>query len=229
MIISGFNKLTLLDYPGKMAAMLFTQGCNWNCKFCQNSDLIHYDEEGIIPEEDILDYLEKRKGMLEGLVVSGGEPTMQKDLKDFLRKVKSKGYQIKLDTNGSTPDILKEIIEEKLVDYIAMDIKNIFEEYEPIVNIKKINQASIKKSIELIKNSGIDHEFRTTIMKNYHDIEKIKKIYGYLGDNEKYYLQNFEDSDGVLDKTLVSYSKDELKFLNEELSRYYPKIKIRGI
>lgn len=228
MIISGFSKLTLLDYPGKMACMLFTQGCNWKCKFCQNSDLIHYDKDSLISKEEIFDYIEKRKKMLDGIVISGGEPTMQPDLIEFIKELKERSnLLIKLDTNGSTPSVLKTLLDEHLVDYVAMDIKNVFEEYEPIVNVKKINIDNIKQSINMLKESNIDHEFRTTIMKNYHTLDKIKNIISYVG-NDKYYLQNFEDSDGVLDKTITSYTKEELKSLAESLMEY-PNVKIRGL
>ena len=227
MVISGFSKLTLLDYPGKVACMLFTQGCNWNCKFCQNSDLIHYDTNELIKEDEIFEYLDERKKVLDGIVISGGEPTMQKDLIEFLRKVRKFGILIKLDTNGSNPIVLEKILKENLVDYVAMDIKNIFEEYEPIVNIKKIYIENIKQSINMLKQSNVEYEFRTTIMKNYHSLDKILKINEYVG-SDKYYLQNFEDSDGVLDKSLVSFTKEELKDLGEQLKKY-PNIKIRGI
>lgn len=229
MIISGFSKLTLLDYPGKVACMLFTQGCNWNCKFCQNSDLIHYDKESLIDEEEIFSYIKQREKVLDGIVISGGEPTMQKDLVEFLKKLRGFKIKIKLDTNGSNPLVIQKIIDEHLVDYIAMDIKNIFEEYEPIINIKKINVDNIKQSINIIKESDVDHEFRTTIMKNYHDILKIIKIYDYLGKDEKYYLQNFEDGDAVLDKSLIAFTKEELVSLNDTLKKNYPNIRVRGI
>ena len=134
MKIAGFQKLTLLDYPSKVACIIFTQGCNYKCPYCQNSGLIDHSNEDLIDEEEIFKYLDKRKGIIDGIVISGGEPTIQKDLKDFMKKVKEKGFLIKLDTNGSNPKLVEEIINEKLVDYIAMDIKNVLEEYKDVTD-----------------------------------------------------------------------------------------------
>ena len=228
MIISGFNKLTLLDYPGHLAAIIFTSGCNYKCAYCQNSCLINFDKESLISEEEVIDYLQKRNKMIEGLVISGGEPTVQKDLVSFIKKVKSLGLKVKLDTNGSNPTILKKLIEKKLVDYIAMDIKNDFKKYDEVIKCKP-NIDNIKESIKLIKTSGIVHEFRTTLIKNNHNIEDIKEICEYLGCKEKYYLQNFKDSELVLDKSLRGYSIDELNNLENELLEKYPNVKVRGI
>lgn len=229
MNISGFNKLTLVDYPKKLACIVFTQGCNYNCTFCQNSGLIQCNKDSIIDHEEIFSYLQKRKNVIEGIVISGGEPTIQPKLKDFIIRVKELGLSVKLDTNGSNPDIIKELIDEKLIDYIAMDVKNIFDEYLGIVNLKQINVDKVKRSIELIKNSGVDHEFRTTIMKNYHDVDKITQICEYLGKDEKYYLQNFEDSEMVLDKSLISFSTDALRNIEQILKAKFPNVSVRGI
>lgn len=229
MNISGFTKLTLLDYPKKVACIIFTQGCNYNCGFCHNSGLIKCKKENLINEDEIFSYLEKRKNIIEGVVISGGEPTIQKDLISFIEKIKKMGFLVKLDTNGSNPNILKKIIENDMVDYIAMDIKNIFDEYNPIVNLRMVNIDSIKKSIELIRNSNIDHEFRTTIMRNYHDVDKIIKICEYLGKEQKYYLQNFEDNESVLDKNLVSFTNEMLSNIQNTLKDKFPNVVVRGI
>jgi len=229
MNISGFTKLTLIDYPKKLACIIFTQGCNYKCTFCQNSGLIKCNKDSIIDHQEIFNYLEKRKNVLEGIVISGGEPTIQPGLIEFTKKVKSMGFSIKLDTNGSNPQIIESLINQKLIDYIAMDVKNIFDEYTGIVNLKKVDTCKIKDSIEIIKASGIDHEFRTTIMKNYHDIDKLTKICEYLGTNEKYYLQNFEDSEMVLDKNLVAFSKEMLENIQGILRKNFPNVSVRGI
>lgn len=216
MIIDGFEELTLLDYPEHLACMIFTRGCNFRCSYCQNSSLIRYNNEpGNYSEESILDYLKKRKGKLEGIVISGGEPTIQKGLKDFIIKVKELGYKVKLDTNGSNPKILKELIDNNLIDYVAMDIKNDLDSYEKITN-SKMNTKAIKESIDILSNSKIDHEFRTTIMKGCHKITNLKKILELVKKN-KYYIQNFKMSDDVIDKTLNSFTTEELKMLKEEL------------
>ena len=216
MIIDGFEELTLLDYPGHLACMIFTRGCNFRCPYCQNSSLIINNKEpGHFTEENILDYLKARKGKIEGIVISGGEPTLQKGLKEFIIKVKELGYKVKLDTNGSNPRILKDFIDNNLVDYVAMDIKNDLDSYEKITN-SKVNAKAIKESIDILSNSKIDHEFRTTIMKECHQITNLKKILELVKKN-KYYIQNFRMSDDVIDKTISSFSKEELKMLKEEL------------
>ncbi len=227
MKIAGFQKLTLLDYPSKVACILFTQGCNFKCPYCQNSGLIGHENEVLIPEEEIFEYLKKRKGVLDGVVVSGGEPTVQKDLAIFIKKVKEMGFLVKLDTNGSNPDLLKKLIDEKLVDYIAMDIKNILMLYKEVAGVSpSVNK--LEESINLIKNSGIDHEFRTTIIKNIHDIDKIKKICEYV-DGDTFFLQNFEQSENVCDKKLESFSTEELIKINKIIKKEFPNVTVRRI
>jgi pyruvate formate lyase activating enzyme len=229
MKINGFDKLTLLDYPSKIACIIFTAGCNYNCSFCQNADLIPLTKEGFIKEEEIFAYLNKRHNVIDGIVISGGEPTIQKDLKNFIKKLKEYKILVKLDTNGSNPKILKELINENLIDYVAMDIKNIFDEYSEIIRIPNVKIANIKESINILKNSKIDHEFRTTIMKEYHDFNKIKKICSYLGANEKYYLQNFVLSERVNVQNLTPFSKEELKEIEQKLIKDFPNVKVRGL
>lgn len=229
MNISGFTKLTLIDYPKKTACIVFTQGCNYNCGFCHNSGLIKCQKQNMIDEEEIFSYLDKRKKLIEGVVISGGEPTIQKGLIPFIKKIKEKGFFVKLDTNGSNPEVLKKILDENLVDYIAMDIKNIFDEYNSIVNMKLVNINKIKESISLIKNSNIDHEFRTTIMKNYHNVDKITQICEFLGKEQKYFLQNFEDCDSVLDKNLISFTNEMLSNIQNTLKEKFPNVVVRGI
>ncbi len=226
MKIAGFQKLTLLDYPSKVACIIFTQGCNYKCPYCQNSGLIDHSNEDLIDEEEIFKYLDKRKGVIDGIVISGGEPTIQKDLKSFMEKVKEKGFLIKLDTNGSNPNFVEEVINEKLVDYIAMDIKNVLEEYKDVTNVNP-NIVNLKRSIEIIKNSNIEHEFRTTIIKNIHNIDKILKICEYV-DGDRLYLQNFVQSENVLGKYLKPFTEEELKEIKKEIERY-PNVKIRGM
>ena len=225
MKISGLEKLTLTDYPGKLACIVFTQGCNFKCPFCQNSTLIECSD-GLLNEKYIFDYLNKRKNVLEGVVITGGEPTIQKDIKEFIKKVKKLGLKVKLDTNGNNYKVIENLLEERLLDYIAMDVKSTLEDYETIAGTK-VNIQNIKKSIEIIKNSKIDHEFRTTIIKDFHTITKIKSIIGLLG-NSKYYLQNFQDSEYVIDKNLKSFTEDELKMIKNELKEF-SNVNIRGL
>ena len=227
MNIAGVQKVTLLDYPGKVACEIFTQGCNFECPFCQNSSLIPITNTGEFSEEEIFEYLNLRKNILDGVVITGGEPTVQKDLKGFIKKIKDLGLLVKLDTNGGNPKVLQELIDEKLVDYVAMDIKNIFNKYN-ITAGKKINLDNIKKSIEILKASKIDYEFRTTIIKEMHSLDDIISICKLVGD-AKYYLQNFEDSENVIDHSLHGFSREELLFIDKYLKDVFPNVEIRAL
>ena len=227
MNIAGVQKVTLLDYPGKVACEIFTQGCNFECPFCQNSSLIPITNTGEFSEEEIFEYLNLRKNILDGVVITGGEPTVQKDLKSFIKKIKDLGLLVKLDTNGGNPKVLQELIDEKLVDYVAMDIKNIFNKYN-ITAGKKINLDNIKKSIEILKASKIDYEFRTTIIKEMHSLDDIVSICKLVG-NVKYYLQNFEDSENVIDHSLHGFSREELLFIDKYLKDVFPNVEIRAL
>lgn len=228
MNISGLQKLSLSDYPGFISAVIFTQGCNFNCDYCQNSSLIP-NKKGLMEEEEILDYLKKRKSILDGLVISGGEPTVQKDLKEFIIKIKEFGYKVKLDTNGSNPKVLKDLLDNNLLDYVAMDIKQDKINYEEVTGYKKYNFESIKESIKILEESKIDYEFRTTLIKNYHDLQKVENILKIIDKKSKYYLQNFEISDDVRNKKLEGFTKEELLEIENKLKKKYPNLNIRGI
>ena len=227
MKIAGFEKLTLQDYPNHMSCMIFTQGCNMKCPFCQNSTLIPLDSNSLIPEEEIFEYLNLRKNILDGVIISGGEPTLQRDLKDFITKIKQIGLDVKLDTNGINYNLLKELIEEKKIDYVAMYIKNGLEKYSKSSGIENVNTENILKSIELLKQDKVEYEFRTTIFPKHHDFENILEIIELIGDS-KYYLQNFKMSDNVLDRDITEFTEEELKLWNKKLENY-PNVFIRGI
>jgi pyruvate formate lyase activating enzyme len=179
--IGGLLKFSMIDFPGKISAIVFTQGCNINCKYCHNPELIPpAADENLSPyaEEEVLHYLEKRRGAIEGVVITGGEPAIQPDLKDFIFKIKAMGYLVKLDTNGTNPMVLKELLDAKLLDFVAMDVKASFEKYEAICRAP-VNIDNIKASMRLIVNSGVPYEFRTTYDKsvlNDEDIEKLKRM-----------------------------------------------------
>lgn len=215
-IIDGFDKLTLLNYPDKVACTIFTRGCNFKCPYCHNSSLISLDKVNDKYEE-VISYLNKRKGILDGVCITGGEPLIHKSTKDLIKEIKNMGFLVKLDTNGSNPAMLKELIVEKLIDYVAMDIKNTFDKYEMTIGCKT-NIDNIKRSIEIIENSNIDYEFRTTIVKELHTIDDIKGIVSMLNKKSKYYIQNFRNSDGVLNKNLNGFTKEELEFLQKEIN-----------
>ena len=228
MKISGLQKLTLLDFPGKTACIIFTQGCNFNCPYCHNSELIDIKSSGTIDIDEIMDFLKNRQKLLDGIVITGGEPTIQSDLKEFIIEVRKLGYQIKLDTNGSTPKVLEELLKEGLIDYVAMDIKTVFTDYSNITRIKD-SEKNVEKSIELLKKSNIPHEFRMTIIKNRHSIKDIIAVCEFVGPKEKLYLQNFEMSDRVRDKNLESYTKSELTIIQDLLQVIFPNVSVRGI
>lgn len=227
MKVAGYEKISLQDYPNHISCIIFTQGCNLKCPFCQNSTLIPFENNDLVDENEILEYLELRKNILNGVTISGGEPTLQQDLKKFIQKVKKIGLDVKLDTNGTNYNLLKNLIEEKLVNYVAMDIKNSLKKYDETSGITKINTENILKSIDLLKQNKIDYEFRTTIINEYHTIQDIYEIIQLIGDS-KYYLQNFKNSSNVLDQNLTSFTEEKLNLWNEILKNY-ANVHIRGI
>ena len=229
MTINGMQKLTLLDYPGNVACLIFTQGCNFRCPFCHNSGLLDMNNNcEKIDEKEVFKYLEKRKGLLDGVCISGGEPLLQKDIEYFIRKVKDLGYKVILDTNGSSPKKLKQLIEEGLIDYVAMDIKNDFLNYDKTAGMCT-NIDNIKKSIEIIENSNIEYEFRTTIVKQFHDVGKLEKIIQYIGPNARYYIQNYQDCSSVLQRGLDGFDEEELLNIKNTLGVKYPNLVVRGV
>ncbi len=228
MNICGFQKLTLLDYPEHTACTLFTGGCNMRCPFCHNTPLVTGECEESYSEDEILSFLNKRQGLLDGVAVTGGEPLMQKDIAEFFRKIKELDFDIKLDTNGSFPDKLRELIDNSLVDFIAMDVKNVFPKYEETSG-SKINTDIIKKSIDIIKNSNIPHEFRTTVVSPFHTEEDIISIAQYLGATEKYYIQCFKDSGDILCDGCSAPSEEMLRSACEKAQKYVLLCETRGI
>lgn len=228
MIISGFQKLTLLDFPGHTACTIFTSGCNMRCPFCHNASLVTGTAEENYTEDEILSYLKKRQGLLDGVAITGGEPLLHKDIGDFIKKIKDLGFAVKLDTNGSFPERLKVLIDGGLLDYIAMDIKNCKEKYSLAAG-KDINVSDIEKSVELIKNSGIPHEFRTTVTKELHNEEDIISVARWLGEGEKYFLQQFKDSGEILASGQSAVHPDELNKFSAAAQKYGVLCETRGI
>lgn len=219
MLISGLQKLTLLDYPEKTACTIFTYGCNFRCPFCHNALLVTEKPSDIIPEEEIISFLEKRRGILDGVCITGGEPTNQKDLIPFMRKVRDMGYLLKLDTNGYNPDVLSDILMEGLCDYVAMDIKNSFEKYSLTAGIS-IDTEKIKRSIEIIKAKAPDYEFRTTVVSEFHNESDIEEICNTIIKNDsRLYLQQFKDSGNLIEDGLSSWSKERTAKLVDELRK----------
>lgn len=220
MEIKGFKKTTFLDYPDKLAAIIFTGSCNFRCSYCHNGSLVDSNlaSSDSVEEELVLDYLQKKKNILDGLVISGGEPTLCDGLIDFMRKVKALGLMIKLDTNGYRPDVLKTIIDENLVDYIAMDIKNTFKKYSSTVGLKNFDVDKIKNSMDLIRRSNVKYEFRTTIMKEYHSVDDLKDMRNMIDKDEDLILQQYKKVDLQLSQKEFSfYTLDEMNNFRDDI------------
>ena len=195
MLIGGFQKLTRLDFPGKVACILFTPGCNFKCPFCHNGGLVtHMESQTFLTREEVLSYLQKRVGLLDGIVVTGGEPLLQEGVDEFLRQVKSMGYAVKLDTNGTFPKKLKALVEEGLVDYVAMDIKNTPEKYPLTAGCPGVSLENVEESIAFLLSDAVDYEFRTTVTAELHTPQDIGVIARWIRGAKRYYLQNFKDS-----------------------------------
>ncbi len=230
MQFSGFQKLTLLDYPGHVAATLFTAGCNFRCPFCHNAALVtHIDNQNFYTEEYVLDYLKKRIGILDGICITGGEPLLHKELPDFIKKVKAMGYLVKLDTNGSYPEVLKQLINSGNIDYVAMDIKNSKEKYALTAECSDHDLENIEKSIALLMQNKIDFEFRTTIVNEYHTVADIKAIADWIGGAKKYFLQNFTDSGDLIKDGLSATSRETIELMRLAALDKISQVEIRGI
>ncbi len=229
MIIKGFQKLTLLDYPGKVACTVFTGGCNFRCPFCHNALLVTEMDDIEYTEKEIFEHLERRKGVIEGVAVTGGEPLLQKDIERFLYELKCTGVSVKLDTNGSFPEKLKGILKLGIVDYVAMDIKNSKEKYAQTVGVQDFDISTVEQSIQLLQQSGVDYEFRTTVTANFHTIEDMRSIARWLQGTPKYFLQNFVDSGTLIDSTCKGVSKAEMQEMLSAVREFIPTAELRGI
>jgi len=234
MIIGGLQKLTLIDYPSKIAATVFLTGCNFRCPFCHNPELVFSAGKnlggGFLKEQEFFDFLKKRRGKLEGVCITGGEPSIQEGIEVFVKKIKRLGFLVKFDTNGSRPDILKKLINEKLVDYFAMDIKNSLKKYQKTTGVFR-DTKRIKLSIDLIRNSGVDYEFRTTVVPGLHTKKDFLEIGKLLKGSRRYFLQKYEDKGKILDeKFRVKFGKKSVLNLEEiknELKSKFDEVSIR--
>ena len=230
MLINGFQKLTILDYPSKVACIVFTPGCNFRCPFCHNASLVtHIDKETYIDVDEVLSYLKKRQGLLDGVVITGGEPLLHEGIEDFIAEIKSLGYSVKLDTNGSFPEKLISIVEKGLVDYVAMDIKNSKDKYGETIGVSDFDISPIEQSVEFLLQGKVDYEFRTTVVKNFHTLDDIQDIVVWLKGAHKYFLQNFVDSGDLISGGLEPVSALLLKEMKEKSSEFIPTVEIRGI
>lgn len=230
MNICGYQKTTLLDYPGHVAATFFTGGCNFRCPFCHNSDLITYPSStDNISEEEIFTFLKKRKNILSGICITGGEPTLQPDLAEFIEKVRSYGYKIKLDTNGYRPEVIADLLEKNLLDYIAMDIKAGYSNYATASGISNLIIKKIEDSVSIIENSGIPYEFRTTVVKELHNETDFQEIADMLSPKSPYFIQSFKDSGNILISGLSSCNNEELNKFLSIVKEKLPNSSLRGI
>ena len=231
MLISGLQKLTLLDYPGTVACTVFTGGCNFRCPFCHNAALVLPELMDKNNEADkVISFLKKRQGVLEGVAITGGEPLLHADMPEFLAKIRELGYKIKLDTNGSFPDRLIEIVKAGLVDRVAMDIKNPPELYAKTVGLEKLNMEAIGRSKDFLLEGKVDYEFRTTAVKGLHTAESIAAAAKWIEGAKEYYLQQFKDSGQLLNgEGLGAFNEEEMKTLAEAARPYVPGVKLRGL
>ncbi len=227
MKIGGLMKLTLLDFPEHVACTVFLSGCNFRCPFCHNRDLAMASSPDEISQEEFFAFLKKRQGVLQGVCVSGGEPLINDDIFEFLKKIKDMGYKVKLDTNGSFPERLRRIIDAELCDYVAMDVKNSPDKY-PQTAGGGVTFDKVSESIAILKESRLPHEFRTTTVKDFHTKDDIAEIAAYLGEEEKYFIQPFRDGESVLVQGLSEFSDEEIKELVETAKKYAPKAAARG-
>ena len=231
MLISGLQKTTLLDYPGCVACTVFTGGCNFRCPFCHNSSLVIPERiaEGMA-EEEIMAFLRKRVGVLDGVAITGGEPLLHKDMPELLRRIKALGYKIKLDSNGSNPQLLEDIINEGLVDRVAMDIKNSPTLYGRTIGIENYDLSAVERSKNFLLEGRVEYEFRTTVVKGLHTEESIRQAAKWIEGAKEYYLQQFKDSGDVLKlEGLGAFNEEEMKTLRAAAAEYVPVVQLRGV
>lgn len=232
MKVTGIQKLTLLDYPGVVACTVFTAGCNFRCPFCHNAMLVlpeQIDDE-CLTDDEVFGFLKKRRGVLDGVAVTGGEPLLHADMPEFLARVKELGYKIKLDTNGSNPELLSEIVKNKLVDRVAMDIKNAPEEYARTIGLKSFDIAPVERSKEMLLRGDIDYEFRTTVVKGIHTKESLIGAAKWIEGAKEYYLQQFKDSGNlILPDGLSAYDEKQMHALADAVRDYVPMVEVRGV
>lgn len=230
MRIQGLQKLTLLDYPGKMACTVFLDGCNFRCPFCHNGDLaLSRQEFPAFTPEDLLAFLRKRSGVLDGVCITGGEPLLSTGLDELLRQIRALGYQIKLDTNGSLPDRLRELTEAGLVDYVAMDIKNSKQRYAETAGLPSLDCTAIDESVRFLLSGAVEYEFRTTVVREYHTAADFESIGQWIRGAKRYYLQAFVDSDRVLCGGLHGYDRSQMEHFQQILIRAGIPAQIRGM
>ena len=228
MVLGGLQKLTLLDFPGHVACTVFTLGCNFRCPFCHNSPLVLTADPPVYDTEEFFRFLEKRRGLVDGVAVTGGEPLLQKDIGDFLRRIKAMGYAVKLDTNGAFPKVLKELVEQGLVDYVAMDVKNAPAKYEVTAGCAGILEP-VRQSVEFLLSGRVPYEFRTTAVAELHTEEDFREIGKWIAGCENYFIQQFTDSGDILAPGMSQPSEEMMEKYLQAAREHVPSASLRGL
>ena len=229
MKIQGLQKMTLLDYPGRVACTVFLGGCDFRCPFCHNFELVEGPLPEALTEDEFFAFLEKRHGLLDGVAITGGEPCLRKDLPEFLARIHEAGFPVKLDTNGNHPALLARLLDEGLVDYVAMDIKNSPEKYARTIGLQSIDLTPIEESVRLIMASPVPYEFRTTVVRELHDASDFEKIGAWIAGAKQYFLQAFTDRDTVPDHSLSAPNPDEMRAFRDIAAKFVACAEVRGI
>ena len=230
MVFHGFQKMTMLDFPGYVACTVFTPGCNFRCPFCHNSLLVtRMNDSEIYTEEDILSYLRKRQGVIDGICISGGEPLMHDDIFEFVKKVKELGFLVKIDTNGSFPEKLEKLIGSGNIDYVAMDIKNCPEKYAETVAIADFDIEPVRKSVQILLSGKVKYEFRTTVVKEFHTPQDMVQTGKFIQGAERYFLQHFIESEGNIQQGLTPLCREEMENLRLSVLGFVKNAELRGI
>ena len=229
MKLHGLQKMTLLDFPGHVACTVFLGGCDFRCPFCHNYELIDGTAKPIMDDSELISFIESRKGLLDGVAITGGEPCLHEDLPELIRKIRNAGYPVKLDTNGYHPEMLRSILDEGLVEYVAMDIKNSFEKYALTCGLEEMDLSPVKESISILMNSNVDYEFRTTVIEEFHEKEDFEKIGEIIRGAKRYFLQRFTDRDSVPFGNLTAPSFDEMREFRDIAARFVPYSELRGV
>ena len=229
MDIQGLQKMTLLDWPGKVACTVFLGGCDFRCPFCHNAELLEGDLPAALTQGELLDFLRRRRGLLDGVCVTGGEPLLRADLAGLLEEVKALGYPVKVDTNGSHPARMVELWERGMVDYVAMDVKNSPDRYPETAGVPGLDLGPIRESIAWLLEGHVDYEFRTTAVRQFHDGDSFRAIGGWIRGAARYYIQNFTDRDTVAFAGLSGFDKEELGGFAELVAPYVEHVELRGV
>lgn len=229
MKIHGLQKMTLLDFPGKVACTVFLGGCDFRCPFCHNYELIDGTASPVMESDELLRFLETRKGLLDGVAITGGEPCLHRDLPQLLKEIRAMGFAAKLDTNGFHPDMLETVLSEKLADYVAMDIKNSKEKYAATCGLQTVDMEPIYRSVSLLMSGNTEYEFRTTVVKELHEEKDFEEIGSMIAGAKRYFLQAFTDRDSVPFDNLSAPRAEEMQKYAEIARNYVPKTELRGV